>query len=86
MSLTAEMIRPEIRKAHRASWFVYVGEGESRRRIPREATMRGLWGYDVVCSCGWDSRTGGGTRRAVDDALLDHRMDAQYDADEAAKR
>jgi predicted small metal-binding protein len=32
-------------------------------------------GYDVTCSCGWQSRTGGATRasvlRSIDDHLLD---------------
>lgn len=47
--------------AHRISWFVYAG-GE---RIPRTASMRGTWGYDATCTCGWDSQTGGATRSSV---------------------
>lgn len=34
---------------HRISWF----------------KMRGQWGYDVECSCGWKTRTGGATRSYV---------------------
>jgi hypothetical protein len=58
---------------HAARWFVYVGTGE---RIPWQASMRGTWGFDVVCSCGWESRTGGGLRRYVRELLDDHRREA----------
>jgi hypothetical protein len=76
MSLTQMMIRPETLAEHRATWFVWAG-GQKMRRT---SSMRGLWGYDVTCSCGWDSKTGGATRSSVEDALFDHRMDAQVDA------
>jgi len=80
MSLN-DLIRPEIMKAHRARWFVWAG-GE---KIPHAATMRGLWGYDVTCSCGeWESKTGGATRGSVADALWDHRYSAQCEADRKA--
>ena len=69
------LITPETMAAHRATWFVWAG-GQKMRR---EATMRGTWGYDVTCSCGWESRTGGATRRSVEDMLWDHRYDAQSD-------
>jgi len=81
MSLTQLMIRPEILAAHKATWFVVAG----RQRIRRTSRMRGTWGYDVTCSCGWDSKTGGATRGSVEDALFDHRMDAQIDADALAQ-
>jgi hypothetical protein len=47
--------------------------------------MRGTWpgGYDVVCSCGWESRTGGAIRRAVEDELFDHRLGAQVEPADA---
>jgi hypothetical protein len=45
--------------------------------------MRGLWGYDVDCSCGWRTRTGGGTRRAVADELWFHRHEAEAEAEAA---
>lgn len=63
---------------HTVRWFVYVADGVM---IPRESTMRGTWGYDVKCSCGWQSRLGGGTRRAVQEVLDDHRFGAMVDAD-----
>lgn len=61
---------------HHIRWFVYVN-GE---RIPRQSSMRGTWGYDVRCSCGWDSRTGGATERYVRDLVLFHKLDtmAEY--------
>lgn len=70
MSLT---ITPETMRAHRASWYAYV-DGQ---RVPRTSGMRGYRGYDVVCSCGWDSGTGGGLRRYVEDKLWQHRWEAQ---------
>lgn len=60
---------------HRVQWFVYAG-GE---RIPRQASMRGTWGYDAVCECGWDSRTGGGVRSYVEELIREHRRDAAQD-------
>lgn len=81
MSLTQTMIRPETLAAHRATWFVVAG----RQRIRRNKGMRGTWGHDVTCSCGWDSKTGGATRGSVEDALFDHRWDAQMDADALAQ-
>ena len=56
---------------HRIRWWVYAG-GE---RIPREATMRGQWGYDATCSCGWDSRTGGAVRSCIEREVHDHKWD-----------
>lgn len=57
---------------HRIRWFVRVGLHEW---IPRTAAMRGLWFYDAKCSCGWESRTGGATRRAVSDAIWLHKVE-----------
>jgi hypothetical protein len=54
----------------RIAWWVYVG----RDRFPRTAAMRGTWGYDATCSCGWDSRTGGGLRRYVAEKVADHKL------------
>lgn len=70
------MITDETKRAHRATWWVYAGT----ERIRHTAAMRGSWGYDVTCSCGWDSRTGGGLRRYVAGQLEAHRYDAQDDA------
>ena len=66
----------ETKREHRASWFVYVDAGE---RIPWQSTMRGQWAFDVVCSCGWETKTGGGTRRYVREQLDDHRSEAEWD-------
>lgn len=55
--------------AHTIRWFVYAG----RNRIPHTSIMRGSWGYDAVCSCGWDSHTGGALRRYVADLVADHK-------------
>jgi hypothetical protein len=63
---------------HQITWFVCVpGRDGSGRldRIRHNATMRGTWGWDAACSCGWDSRTGGATRRCVDNRVWDHKWD-----------
>jgi hypothetical protein len=60
---------------HRATWWVYAGAN----RIRHTAQMRGQWDYDVTCSCGWDSHTGGATRRYIQEKLDDHRAEAAYE-------
>lgn len=77
MSLTRLMISPEVLKAHRVTWYVWAG-GE---KIRRTSNMRGSWGYDTVCSCGWESRTGGATRKSVEDEVFSHRLGAQAEAE-----
>jgi len=54
---------------HRARWFVYA-DGVM---IPRQSTMRGQWGYDVMCSCGWRTYTGGAVKSYVDQELWHHK-------------
>ena len=58
---------------HRITWWVYAG----RERIRRTATMRGRWGYDATCSCGWDAHTGGATRASVQRAVEDHKWEVR---------
>lgn len=74
------LISDETMREHRARWYVYAGPaGGPFGKIPHNSKMRGSWwGYDVTCSCGWESRTGGAVRRYVADKLDDHRLDAQY--------
>jgi hypothetical protein len=59
-------------KNHKIKWFAYAGD----KRIPRASTMRGAWGYDAQCSCGWDSRTGGGVLRHVRELVYIHKITA----------
>ena len=76
-------VSPETKREHTATWWVYAepGNTDPAARIRRTAQMRGTWGHDVTCSCGWDSRTGGGLRRYVAEQFDDHRTDAQYAKD-----
>lgn len=49
--------------AHRIRWFG-ISDGE---RIPRNRHMRDRdWGWDVECSCGWRTRTGGAIAAYID--------------------
>jgi hypothetical protein len=71
---------PEVMKAHRASWYVYAWNGQGQyERLRHAAVMRGGWGWDVECSCGWQTRTGGATRRSVEQDLWFHRWEVTND-------
>ncbi len=59
--------------AHRIRWYVVLPSG----RLPHTAQMRGTWAYDVVCSCGWDSHTGGGTLTYLRSLVTEHKWDAE---------
>lgn len=54
---------------HKITWFVYAGT----ERIRRTAQMRGTWGHDVTCSCGWETRTGGATRGHINQLVWEHK-------------
>jgi hypothetical protein len=59
--------------AHRIRWFVYAdGDREPR---PHTGGMRGRWGWDAKCTCGWESRTGGAVRSFVQGLVDDHKSD-----------
>ena len=82
------LITPQTMREHRARWFVYAGpSGGPFEKIPHNSKMRGSWaGYDVTCSCGWESCTGGAIRSYVADKLDDHRFDVQgTEADKCVK-
>ena len=58
-------------------WFVYAGND----KIPHTSAHAGDWGYDVECSCGWKTRTGGATRTYVTEEVIWHkRFDHGYKA------
>jgi hypothetical protein len=74
MSLrTLGLISDQTMREHRATWWVWAGS----EKIRHTAKMRGAWGYDATCSCGWESHVGGGTKRYIQEVLDDHRWDAQ---------
>jgi hypothetical protein len=63
-------------------WFVWAGDV----KMPYESSMRGTWGWDATCSCGWQTRTGGAVRSSVLESVQDHKKyehgyeyDFQYD-------
>jgi hypothetical protein len=56
-------------------WFVYAGE----EMISYNSTMRGTWGWDATCSCGWATKTGGAIRSSVLAEVQNHkRFDHNY--------
>lgn len=55
---------------HKITWWVYAGAA----RIRRTASMRGSWGFDATCSCGWDSKTGGALERYVRGEVEFHKF------------
>jgi hypothetical protein len=57
-------------------WFVYAGE----EKIAHNSTMRGTWGYDAECSCGWKTTTGGAIKSCVSEEVKWHKiLDHNYD-------
>jgi hypothetical protein len=70
---------------HRITWWVWGHGPQGAYKIPHSAKMRGTWGWDATCSCGWESRTGGATRGSVERLNVASHMwdvadDAQRDA------
>jgi len=57
-------------QTHKITWYVWA-DGQM---IRRQSSMRGQWGYDAKCSCGWESRTGGGTKQYVTEKVQDHKL------------
>lgn len=55
---------------HRITWWVWAGS----EKIRRTAKMRGTWGYDVTCSCGWETRTGGAVRSYIESEVYLHKI------------
>lgn len=54
---------------HTIRWYVWSG-GE---KLLHTSRMRGSWpGWDVECSCGWGSHTGGAIKTRVEEARLEH--------------
>lgn len=66
------MTTEKTTQAHKITWWVYAAD----ERIRRTASMRGTWGYDATCSCGWDSRTGGAVRSDVEHKVWFHKVTA----------
>jgi hypothetical protein len=60
----------EVKPPAKITWFVYAG----RERIRHTATMRGRWGYDATCTCGWDSHTGGAVLSYVRQVVWEHKV------------
>lgn len=59
--------------AHRVRWY---GRDGSDVRVPRNRHMNGGdWGWDAVCSCGWQTRTGGAIQERIREAIWSHRWD-----------
>lgn len=59
---------------HKVSWFVYV----DGKLIPRTAAMRGTWGYEAQCSCGWATHTGGAVYRYINTEIRFHKEYPDY--------
>lgn len=63
---------------HRMSWYVWAWSPDgSRERLRHTAKMRGTWGWDVECSCGWKTNTGGATRSYIQDQVYFHKFYAE---------
>jgi hypothetical protein len=62
---------------HRIRWYARVGPCTEAPDgwLPRSASFRGTWGWDVRCSCGLETRTGGATRRHIQQLIWEHKND-----------
>ena len=59
---------------HRISWYVWAWDGKGNsEKLRHTSTMRGTWGWDAECSCGWASKTGGATRTSVERDVWHHK-------------
>lgn len=62
---------------HKIRWYARIPVGSLEAPdgwLPRTAQMRGSWGWDVRCSCGLETRTGGGTRRHIQELIWLHKF------------
>lgn len=62
------------KNTHKIRHFVVV-DGEL---FPRESTMRGSWGCEAKCSCGWWTRTGGAVLSFIRAAVKSHKFDVKH--------
>ena len=60
----------DTKSAHKVSWFVVV----DRQLLPHTASMRGQWGYEAKCSCGWETKTGGATKSYITGEISFHKF------------
>jgi hypothetical protein len=61
---------------HRIRWYVWAWNADgSHERFRHAATMRGTWGWDVECSCGWETRTGGATKGYIRNQVWNHKFE-----------
>lgn len=69
----AKAEKPAAAAGHRISWFVYLEDGVRTRYSTNMAGDLPAW--DLTCSCGWDSRTGGATKGAVRKMMAAHKAE-----------
>jgi hypothetical protein len=65
---------------HIIRWFARF-PGTDEDWTPRSAGMSmaaNQFGWDVRCSCGWETRTGGAVPRYIRDQIWWHRWDVEH--------
>jgi hypothetical protein len=63
---------------HKIKWWAYAYDSAGNEQLIRRSdAMRGSWGYDVTCSCGWQSRTGGAIRAYVQQEVRRHKVESE---------
>lgn len=61
---------------HVIRWYGILRDGE---RVPRNGHMKGGdWSWEAVCSCGWESRTGGAIQERIREYVGTHRYDVLW--------
>lgn len=82
--LLSHTITPETKAAHRVRWFGRTTPGSEYPDgyVPRNKWMKGRdWGWDVKCSCGWATHTGGAIEASIQEEIDEHRYHAQFEAE-----
>ena len=64
-------------------WFAVLHDGSKMRNV--KGFIHNAW--DIQCSCGWESRTGGAIKSCVMDMVEDHKVyDHGYKRDYTEKK
>lgn len=66
--------------AHRVRWIAISPDGYKQPRAAWMTDRSSGYGWDAVCSCGWESRTGGALASCVRRAIVEHKELAWLDA------
>lgn len=63
---------------HTIKYWVYAHDGLGGvEKMRHSNTMRGNWGWDATCSCGWETRSGGALQSYIKREVWWHKLSAE---------